>query len=70
MSWGRQKTQEKRENRERTRGLGAGSALGEGVSDFWRPVRDRKRALQEGGWGRSREVPGGHILPSAARPHN
>ena len=50
MSWGRQKTQEKRENRERTRGLGAGSALGEGVSDFWRPVRDRKRALQEGGW--------------------
>lgn len=39
------------------------------VSDFWRrPVRDRKRALQEGRWGRSREVPGGHVLPSGRPP--
>lgn len=39
------------------------------VSDFWRrPVRDRKRALQEGRWGRSREVPGGHVLLSGRSP--
>lgn len=59
----------KKERAERARGPGAGSALREGVSDFWRrPVRDRKRALQQGGWGRSREVPRGHVLPSSPAP--
>ena len=64
VSWGRRKTQEKRESREMARELGAGSALGEGVSDFWRPTSGGRCGTGSGRFRRG--AGGGHGRSPAA----